>query len=117
MALTIFTATTPAAGAEPWITDGTAAGTSPLRDLAAGAGGSNPFGYTLLASGRVVFIASDAGGTPRLHVTDGTAAGTVALSVLPAGLASSNASFSATTLGDGQLVFQATNSGTGRIGR
>ena len=41
----IFSASTPASGFEPWITDGTAAGTQLLVDAFPGTGSSNPNGY------------------------------------------------------------------------
>jgi ELWxxDGT repeat protein len=43
-------------GKEPWITDGTVAGTGPLQDLRPGALGSWPDAFTL-AGGRVYFVA------------------------------------------------------------
>ena len=43
----VFAATTAAAGSEPWITDGTTAGTFQLGDLAGGATGSTPSQFTV----------------------------------------------------------------------
>lgn len=45
-------------GSEPWVTDGTAAGTSLLRDINTGMGDSTPHPY-VQASGRLVLVADD----------------------------------------------------------
>ena len=78
MALTLFTASTSATGAEPWIMDGTPGGTTPLGDLNPGAYGSNPSGYASLRPGAAVFVAAGPEGL-WLWATDGTAAGTTRL--------------------------------------
>jgi len=46
-------------GDEPWTTNGTAFGTVSLGDIAPGAAGSSPSGFVAVASGGVVFAASD----------------------------------------------------------
>lgn len=65
-------------GVEPWVSDGTEAGTTLLRDIVPGIGGwSQPFGFVDFG-GAVYFAAQGAGGTARqIWSTDGTAAGTV----------------------------------------
>jgi ELWxxDGT repeat protein len=73
----LFLATTSAAGNELWITDGTAAGTSMVKDIEPGAGSSGvakPSWYEL--NGRVYFWASTANNGIELWRTDGTSAGT-----------------------------------------
>ncbi|MFL6194018.1 MAG: ELWxxDGT repeat protein, partial [Thermoanaerobaculia bacterium] len=74
---TLFFAGYDAGDAEPWKTDGTAAGTSRILDIKPGPGSSSPFGFTPAGSA-VVFAASDAAGR-ELWRTDGTPAGTYAL--------------------------------------
>ena len=65
-----FQGVTAAAGAELWRTDGTAAGTSLVRDLAPGSQGSLPSSLTALGE-RLVFAASG-----KLWASDGTGDGT-----------------------------------------
>lgn len=80
----IFTAYDDAHGSEPWISDGTPAGTHLLFDASPGPSGSDPRDLTT-AGGRVVFAAhgGDATGN-QLWSTDGTAGGTSALATFPA---------------------------------
>lgn len=75
---------------EPWVSDGTAAGTLRLADLVPGLGSSGPMAFTAFG-GRVWFLATTgySGGPWNLYVTDGTPAGTgffLALSGTPDGL-------------------------------
>ena len=77
----VFFASDGVAGIEPWVSDGTGAGTVMLKDVWAGAsGGFNP-GCTMcnaIQLGSVVyFSASDGSGGSQLWKTDGTSAGTV----------------------------------------
>jgi len=63
------------AGAELWITDGTAAGTTLFKDINEGAAGS--FASTWISVGtHAVFTAETAAAGNELWVSDGTAAGT-----------------------------------------
>jgi ELWxxDGT repeat protein len=72
-----FSANDTAHGTEPWITDGTVAGTHLLADLAPSSGSSNPSEFTAFKR-RVWFVASTCAGTAiRLWQSDGTAEGTV----------------------------------------
>ena len=76
----LFAATAPGIGREPWITDGTVAGTRLLANIAAedSAHGSSP--RSLRASeGRVFFVATTVEGEEAVGVSDGTRAGTSAL--------------------------------------
>ena len=59
-------------GAEPWVSDGTAAGTHILKDITAGSNGSSPR-YFNQAGSQVVFIAEN----NKLWKSDGTATGTL----------------------------------------
>jgi ELWxxDGT repeat protein len=62
-------------GAEPWISDGTPAGTALLLDIDPGSGSSTAHGFTPLGS-RILFVAGGAAAGDELWSTDGTAAGT-----------------------------------------
>lgn len=101
----LFFANTPAAGTEPWVTDGTEAGTRLLADIAPGTNGSigqqsgttgrKPFA---VFGSRAYFFATPSvnGGGQALYSTDGTPAGTAPVT-LPAGLAISTISTLAAT--------------------
>ena len=70
------------ASLEPWVTDGTVAGTALLKNIGLGSGTSKPAGYVSLGDNRIVFQATSPNAatgrpTPGLWITDGTAAGTV----------------------------------------
>ena len=62
-------------GRELWRSDGTAAGTKMVRNLAAGANSANPLELTAVGS-RLFFTAAGGGHGRSLWVTDGTSAGT-----------------------------------------
>ncbi|HWL46070.1 MAG TPA: ELWxxDGT repeat protein [Ilumatobacter sp.] len=107
----------PSSGAEPWVSDGSAAGTRPLADINPGAGGSHPSALTNVGS-RVVFAATPAPGTHALWSTDGTPAGTASVAPLPAdvhvAIAAGGRAWLA--LGDGGLwVSDGTAAGTRRV--
>jgi ELWxxDGT repeat protein len=72
-----FAGCTPAEGCEPWVSDGTPAGTRMVRSLDPGAASSNPTAFTI-QGGRVLFGATRGLGY-GLWTTDGTAAGTFRL--------------------------------------
>lgn len=71
----LFSATDADHGIEPWITDGTAAGTHRLADLCPGPCSTYPSAFHSTSLG-VVFRGIGAQERPRLWVTDGTVAGT-----------------------------------------
>lgn len=60
---------------EPWVTDGTAAGTKMIKDIYPGTLGSNPQNY-IFYSGKLFFSAADTASNTELWATDGTANGT-----------------------------------------
>lgn len=62
-------------GKELWVSDGTVAGTSLLKDIYPGGSSSYPRNFISLGS-KIVFSATDAEHGEELWVTDGTAAGT-----------------------------------------
>jgi trimeric autotransporter adhesin len=77
-----FSGTDGQKGFEPWVTDGTAAGTRLLRDICPGPCGSFPFVPTPLGN-RVLFVAltgEDGRDGQEIWRTDGTTAGTVRVS-------------------------------------
>ncbi len=86
----LFHASDGVSGDELWVTDGTAQGTSMLKDIQPGSGGS-AIGETTVFGGKAYFAAN---GGPKigreLYVTDGTAAGTTLLKDIYPGRASSN---------------------------
>jgi ELWxxDGT repeat protein len=75
----VFTANDGIHGQEPWVSDGTAAGTHLLLDISQGTNlpfGSQPSGFEALGDGRVLFDATDPVHGAGLWITDGTSAGT-----------------------------------------
>jgi ELWxxDGT repeat protein len=72
----LFMGTDATHGFEPWITDGTVAGTSILKDIVAGSLGSNPTAFAT-AGGKVYFQDQE-----EPWISDGTPAGTVQLAAL-----------------------------------
>ncbi len=63
-------------GREPWVSDGTTAGTSLLSDLVPGSAGSNAFGFATADGSFAFFFAETDAGQAALWRTDGTADGT-----------------------------------------
>lgn len=111
--LLIFRADDGIHGEEPWVSDGTAAGTTLLADLRPGPEGSDPFPGVVYGD-RMYFSAETqvAGVLQReLWATDGTSTGTQLFLDL-------NGAESSTpnphVVYDGRLFFVATDSGTGR---
>ncbi len=79
----VFSAVTPGAGLELWITDGTAAGTS-FDDLASGLQDSFPFDFTVVNTGSqelIFFTATTPELGSELWRTDGTPAGTFPIDI------------------------------------
>jgi ELWxxDGT repeat protein len=101
----------PTHGREPWVTDGSAAGTGLLGDLVPGPGGSLPFGFVALGGG-VVFTALHPSAGHELWHSDGTPGGTALVADLVPGPAGSSPSGLVAT---GAFVFFAADDGiTGR---
>lgn len=80
----LFVASTAAEGAEPWVSDGTEAGTHLLADLTPGPVGSYPRAFHKTVAGDVLFFHPASSNSPGVWRTDLTAAGT--RQVLPHGL-------------------------------
>lgn len=74
--VTYFAATTPQTGRELWRSDGTAAGTTLVADIAPGTAGSAPRLLGALPSGELLFAATTPTTGEELWITDGTTAGT-----------------------------------------
>lgn len=95
-----------ARGTEPWVTDGTVAGTQLLGDLRPGASGSLPSEYRPFG-GEWIFAARSADHGEEPWMTDGTPAGTRLLKDIHPGAASSQPE-DFTPLG-GQMFFRASD--------
>ncbi|MCA8970087.1 MAG: hypothetical protein KDC95_09900 [Planctomycetes bacterium] len=93
-------------GLEPWVSDGTAAGTQPLGNLYTAAGSSFPSGFTATARG-VVFSAYDEIHGNELWITRGSAATTKLLVDIEPGSRSGGPT-NFVQLG-GKVYFRATN--------
>ncbi|MEM9887752.1 MAG: ELWxxDGT repeat protein [Bacteroidota bacterium] len=72
-----FGAISPRNGQEVWTTDGTADGTTQVKNLSRGNFWSSPFGFYPIGNGNIIFTANTGGNnTSKIFVTDGTEAGT-----------------------------------------
>lgn len=115
MPFIIFLGNDGISGEEPYVSDGTTAGTFRLADIRTGSNGSEP-GYSgyIYLNDKVYFSARDAdpgsGTGNELYVSDGTSAGTVRITDLNAGSGDANPR----PLGsaNGKLIFMA-NDGVG----
>jgi ELWxxDGT repeat protein len=101
----LFSATNAANGEELWVTDGTTAGTSLVKDIHIGIASSNPYGITSLGNGTALFGAYSAG--YKLWITDGTEVGTNLVKEIFVGGDASPSSI--TSLGNGKAVFSVDN--------
>lgn len=88
---TYFVATTPSAGSELWKTDGTANGTTLVKDIVLGPNGSSPSNLVNV-NGTIFFTANDGVNGTELWKTDGTQAGTTLVSNIRSGATGSNPS-------------------------
>jgi ELWxxDGT repeat protein len=85
----VFAASTPGKGRELWKSDGTAAGTVEVADIAPGLDSSSPLSTRVVSGGRVYFDAATAARGRELWVSDGTSAGTALLADIAPGPSSS----------------------------
>lgn len=106
----LFTANNGSNGVELWRTDGSAAGTTMVADIAPGSASSSPFAITPIGNGRCVFTATDGVAGREPWMTDGTAAGTIRLADVNPGAAGSNPQHY--DIVDGQLWLDALIDGT-----
>lgn len=105
-----FTANDGAHGAELWISDGTAAGTTLVKDINPGSAGSNPSNLITVGS-TLFFTASDGASGVELWKSDGTAAGTVLVKDINPGTIGSNPGY--LTGVNGTLFFRASDGASG----
>jgi ELWxxDGT repeat protein len=89
--LLFFSVNDPVVGDEPWVSDGTTAGTRLIEDLnpQLAGNGSSPDGFVNFG-GRLAFAADDGIAGRELWISDGTAGGTTLLADINPGIASSN---------------------------
>ena len=95
---------------EPYLSDGTVAGTSKLAELSTGSASSMPDDFATLGE-RVFFSASGGGLGRELWSTDATTSGTQLVSDLSPGPSSSDPE---PTVLDGEILFSATTPDVGR---
>lgn len=96
-------------GQEPWVSDGTPAGTFELANIQTGGTSSNPNGFTEV-NGKVYFAADGSNGI-ELYVTDGTGAGTQLVENINAG---GNDSSPSNLTKFGNLLFFTASDGSGQ---
>ena len=101
----IFRGNTSANGYEPWVTDGTAAGTAMVKDIYSGSASGYPYYMTAAGSRHVVFTANDGTHGTELWKSDGTAAGTMMTMDIRPGSSSSSPYYM--VLSGGQILFRA----------
>jgi len=89
---------------EPWVSDGTVAGTHLLRDINSGAASSNPDNFVDL-NNTLYFAADDGVNGREFWKSDGTSAGTVQVKDINAGSAGSSPS--SMIAANGSLYFAA----------
>jgi MYXO-CTERM domain-containing protein len=106
--MVFFSAAAMDTGRELWKTDGTAAGTTLVRNIYTSSSGSNPQYLTVL-NGTLLFTANDGSVGVELWKSDGTTAGTVRVKDIQPGYYGSDPS--SLTLFNGALWFSA-NDGT-----
>ncbi len=106
--LAVFAANDAISGIELWVTDGTGAGTSLLKDIRVGGYDSRPYMPVALGDGTALFVADDGVHGYELWRTDGTAGGTSLVRDIRPGLEGGLLSaFSLTSLQDGRVMFNA----------
>lgn len=107
----LFSAEAGGSGAEPWVSDGTPAGTFALGDLWSGSESSEPAGFARVGE-LAVFAAEDPLLGRELHVTDGTPSGTQLLYDFMPGIAGGEPSDF--TYWQGHVYFTARTNVTGK---
>jgi len=94
-------------GEELWVSDGTAGGTSLLKDIRTGSSDSSPMHMTAMGS-KIYFQADDGTHGKELWVSDGTAGGTSLLKDIRVGLSESRINHT-TAFNNSMLFFKADN--------
>lgn len=98
-------------GTEPYVSDGTAAGTALIRELVAGSGDSAPFDFVSVGSG-LAFVARTATDGFELYLSDFSSAGTQRVSQIAAGSAHGVQAILGVS---GNLVFLAGSNGSNGV--
>lgn len=108
-----FQGNTTATGKELWVTDGTDAGTTLVRDILIGTASSNPGDRFTIVNNQLFFTARTAVHGIELWKTDGTTAGTILVKDIVPGITSSNGEglFKLTAAGNWLYFIARTNSG------
>ena len=102
-------------GAELWKTDGTAAGTTMVKDIAAGTASSFTSTSVMVEmGGNLYFSANDGTTGDELWKSDGTAAGTTLVKDINPGAGGNLSYFAGLTAIDGTLYFAADNGTNGK---
>lgn len=110
----IFSGSTAATGTELFITDGTPAGTTLLKDIYAGPTGSDPDFDAVVLNGFLYFIAATAAEGRELWRTDGTPGGTTIVKDIVPGPTGSNTPGNYHLFSSGSyLLFAANNASSG----
>jgi len=99
-------------GKELWVSDGTAAGTTLLKNINPGGNSSFPSDFTVFDN-KLFFSADDGTHGRELWVTDGTTAGTKLVTDLNPGSGNGLSSFEPMAVLGSKLIFQGTNGGSG----
>ena len=108
--LIVFQANDGLNGSELWRSDGTTAGTVPIKDIYPGATSSNPQQFAAV-DGKVYFLAQEPSTGYEPWVTNGTLAGTLQLANIAVGTTDSSAS--GFTQAGGTVFFSARDSANG----
>lgn len=87
-----FAGSLPASGSELWATDGSAAGTALVKDLAPGTGSSTPTDFSVVGETLVFTSTVPLSGVSILYRSNGTSAGTQALAPMTGTLAARHVS-------------------------
>ena len=110
--LAMFIANDGIHGAEPWVTDGTAAGTRLIKDINPGPAGNGGDGIiAAVGHDRLLFQAVDPAHGNELWVTDGTESGTQLVKDINSG-PNGSVPGPGVALGDGRVLFDALDGST-----
>jgi ELWxxDGT repeat protein len=102
-------------GDELWITDGTTAGTTLLKDINTGSNGSSPLHFSALGNGKFLFSANDGSHGEEPWITDGTTTGTTLLKDIDLSTTRGGSNSSGfTALGNGKAIFSADDGSHGK---
>lgn len=112
---TVFAATTAAAGRELWITDGTLAGTSMIKDIGPTTASGISVSDVVYEVGSIfMFFADDGTNGTELWISDGTSAGTQMVKDIYSGATGSVSIGAKIMVLGNKLIFEATEAVSGR---